>query len=199
MNKPIVVFGGSFNPPTNAHFGLAEQIINDYDVEKVLFMPVGDHYQKPGLLSASIRVEMLKHVCTKHDKFEVSFVEVKCERQLPTIETLKLLELEYPNQELWFVLGTDNLRDLPNWDDYEELLSRFYIFVLERGDDKALDIVAEHEVLNRLKSNIIVMKEEIRTNCSSTIVRNRLKNGKGVDYLIPEAVNRYIKEYHLYQ
>lgn len=199
MIKPIVIFGGSFNPPTNAHFGLTEQIINDYDIEKVLFMPVGDHYAKPGLLPSTLRVEMLRQVCEEHDKFEVSTLETEGERQLPTIETLKLLQLEYPNQALWFVLGTDNLRDLPNWDDYEELLTDFYIFVLERGNDKAQDIIEGHSVLKRLKDNIIVMNEEIRTNCSSTIVRNRLRNGKRVEYLVPKAVHLYINENQLYQ
>jgi nicotinate-nucleotide adenylyltransferase len=199
MKKPIVVFGGSFNPPTNAHFGLAEQILNDYEIEKLLFVPVGDHYAKPGLLPASIRLDMLREACKGEKGFEVSSVEVDSENQLPTIETLELLRNQYPNQDIWFVMGTDNLRDLPNWDRYEDILKDFYLLVLERGEDKATDIIQEHEGIRSLKENIMIMNEEVRTTCSSTLVRNRLKEGKKVHYLIPEAVHEFIKENNLYQ
>ncbi|PLS19532.1 nicotinate (nicotinamide) nucleotide adenylyltransferase [Bacillus sp. M6-12] len=199
MNKPIVVFGGSFNPPTNAHFGLAEQIINDYEVDTFLFMPVGDHYLKEGLLPASIRVDMLREACKENKAFKVSTIEVESSSQLPTIETLELLQKQYPNQPIWFVLGTDNLRDLPNWDRYQDILTHFHVLVLERGDDKTSDIFTEVEGLKGLDSNIIAMNEEVRTTCSSTIVRNRLREGKRVQYLIPEAVHDYIQKHHLYK
>lgn len=198
MKKSIIVFGGSFNPPANAHFGLAEQIVNDYVIDKLLFMPVGDHYKKAELLPAPIRVEMLKTACKGNPVFEVSTVETDSDRQLPTIETLEILSEQYPNQDIWFVVGTDNLRDLPNWDRYQDILIHFHLLVLERGDDKASEIIYKDERLKSLDSNIIVMNEEVRTTCSSTLVRNRLKQGKKVQYLIPEGVYQYIREKDLY-
>ena len=198
MKNPIVVFGGAFNPPTNAHFGLAEQILNDYEVEKLFFMPVGDHYQKHGLLPATVRVEMLRETCKQQEGYEVSTIEVDSEKQLPTIETLELLRIQYPNQDIWFVMGTDNLRDLPNWDRYEDILRNFSLLILERGEDNASDIVQKHKVMRMYESKILVMNEEVRSTCSSTVVRNRLKDGKRVSFLIPEAVNRYITKHKLY-
>jgi nicotinate-nucleotide adenylyltransferase len=199
MKKPIVIFGGSFNPPTNAHFGLAEQIVNDYDVEKFLFLPVGDHYPKEELLPASVRLDMLQRACSGHAMFQVSSVEADHHRQLPTIETLELLQEIYQGHPICFVLGTDNLRDLPNWDRFEDILKQFYVLVLERGEDKASTIVEESNDLKSLDTNIIIMKEEVRTTCSSTIVRNRLKEGKGVHYLVPREVSEFILENELYQ
>lgn len=199
MEKPLVVFGGSFNPPTNAHFGLAEQILNDYDVDRLFFMPVGDHYPKPGLLPATVRVDMLREACHAHDGFEVSTIEVESEKQLPTIETMELLRTQYINQDIWFVMGTDNLRDLPNWDRYEDILRDFSLLVLERGEDDASSIVEEYDVMKQYRANIIIMNEEVRSTCSSTIVRNRIREGKRVSFLIPESVNNYIRDNKLYR
>lgn len=199
MNKPVVVFGGSFNPPTNAHFGLAEQILNDYDIDRLLFMPVGDHYQKKDLLPAFIRIEMLREMCKELDNTEVSTIEVEQDKQLPTIETLELLQKQFPNQKLWFVLGTDNLRDLPNWDRYDDILSKFQVLVLERGEEKAASIIEECEGFKSLDANILLMSEEVKTNCSSTLIRKRLKEGKRVKSLIPSSVYQYIKTNQLYQ
>ena len=87
-DKIIVVFGGSFNPPLNSHFSLAEQIVSEYEnVEKIIFVPVNQKYQKKGLLENKYRYEMLKCVCDKNDKFEVSDIELRNKRQLYTIET----------------------------------------------------------------------------------------------------------------
>ena len=67
-DKVIVVFGGSFNPPLNSHFSLAEQIISEYkNVEKVIFVPVSEKYEKEGLLNNKYRYEMLKCVCDKNE------------------------------------------------------------------------------------------------------------------------------------
>lgn len=76
MNRVIVVFGGAFNPPTNSHFSLSEQICSEYEeIEKVIFVPVSDKYPKEDLLPAEHRVEMLRKVCEKNNKFSVSTIE----------------------------------------------------------------------------------------------------------------------------
>ena len=89
----IVVFGGSFNPPLNSHFSLAESIVNEYEsVKKVVFVPVSSKYEKQGLLDDEHRYNMLKIVCDKNEDFEVSRIEIENERQLYTIETMELLK-----------------------------------------------------------------------------------------------------------
>ena len=109
----IVVFGGSFNPPLNSHFSLAEQIISEYkNVEKVIFVPVSEKYEKAGLLNDKYRYEMLKCVCDKNEKFEVSDIELRKKRQLFTIETLEKLQEKYKDKTIWFTTGSDNLKEL---------------------------------------------------------------------------------------
>ena len=79
--KILAVFGGSFNPPLNSHFSLAQQIVNEYDnIEKVIFVPVNSKYEKQDLLPNKHRYNMLKLVCDKNDKFILSDIEIKQDR-----------------------------------------------------------------------------------------------------------------------
>lgn len=200
MNKAIAVFGGSFNPPLNSHFSLAEEILTEAEnIEKVLFLPVSSKYQKSNLLSNEDRYNMLKLVCDDNERFEVSNLEHIQERQLNTFETMELLQKEYPEYELIFVIGTDNLRELYWWGYIDSLLSKYKILVIERGKDKIDDIIESQEFLQKYRDSFIKYNQQIRTNLSSTYVRNKIKEGKDVRYLMPDKIYNYIKENNLYR
>lgn len=197
--KILAIFGGSFNPPLNSHFLLAEQIYNELEnIEKVIFLPVSSKYKKNGLLSNEHRYNMLKLVIDKDEHFELSDIEMKQKEQLNTFETLELLQKEYPNNILYFVIGTDNLKEISTWKTAEELASNFKILVLERGNDDFEEIMNNDEFLIKYKDSFILLKETIKTNLSSTLVRKNLKEGKSIKYLIPNDVLQYIKDNNLY-
>lgn len=199
--KKIIVFGGAFNPPLNSHFSLAEQIVNEYEnVEKIIFVPVNSKYQKSeALLSNEHRYNMLKLVCEQNENFEVSDIELKSDRPLYTIETLNILQKQYPNNEIVFTTGTDNLREFDTWHEAEQIVKNFKILVLERDEDSMDDIIALNSFLSANKSSFIKVKENIRSNLSSTFVRDKIRRGKSIRYLIPDEVYRYIKENKLYE
>ena len=197
--KIIAIFGGSFNPPLNSHFSLAEQMVNEYkEIEKVVFVPVSSNYAKKGLAENEHRYNMLKMVCDKNDDFEVSDIELLQDRQLHTLETLELLKKEYPNNTLYFTIGTDNLKELSTWWTAEELVSKYKIFVIERDEDIMNDNIENDEFLKRNQASFIKVKENIRSNISSTFVRDKIKQGKSIRYLTPDEVYYYIKENNLY-
>lgn len=198
-NKIFAIFGGAFNPPLNSHFSLAQQIVNEYEnIEKVIFVPVNSKYKKKGLISNEHRYNMLKVVCNENKDFEVSDIELKQDRQLSTLETLKLLKKQYSEYELYFTIGTDNLKDFPNWTSPKEILSNFKILVIERDEDSMDQIIGEDEFLSRYKDSFIKVKKNIRSNMSSTFAREKLKSGKSIRYLTPDEVYYYIKENNLY-
>ena len=144
MNKKVIaVFGGSFNPPINSHTLLAKQIIEKCDiVEKLIFVPVSTKYQKSKLVSDEHRYNMLKLICENEDKLEVSDIELIQNKQLYTIETLDLLQEEYVEEyEIWFVMGTDNLKEIDTWNNPERLLKEYKIIVLEREEDRLEDLI----------------------------------------------------------
>lgn len=197
--KILAIFGGSFNPPLNSHFLLAEQIYNELEnIEKVIFLPVSSKYVKSGLLSNEHRYNMLKLITDKNEHFEVSSIEMEQEEQLNTIETLDLLQKQYENNILYFIIGTDNLKEISTWNRAEELVQSYKILVLERGDDNFEEIINNDDFLIKYKNSFILLKESIRTNLSSTFVRKNLKEGKSIKYLIPEEVLKYIKDNNLY-
>jgi len=197
--KILAIFGGSFNPPLNSHFSLAQQIVNEYEnIEKVIFVPVNSKYEKEGLLENEHRYNMLKLVCDKNKDFIVSDIELKQEKQLHTIETLELLQNEYPNNIICFTIGTDNLKEISKWGSSEKLVTDFKILVLERDEDNMDEIIKNDEFLLKYKESFIKLKENIRSNISSTFVREKIKRGKSIRYLTPDEVYYYIKENNLY-
>lgn len=197
--KILAIFGGSFNPPLNSHFSLAQQIVNEYEnIEKVIFVPVNATYQKEGLLENQHRYNMLKLVCDKNENFLVSDIELSQPRQLYTIETLELLQKQYPQNTICFTLGTDNLKDISKWSQAEKLVTNFKILVLERDEDNIEKIINEDKFLLKNKKSFIKLKENIRSNISSTFVRDKIKRGKSIRYLTPDEVYFYIKENNLY-
>lgn len=197
--KQIVMFGGCFNPPLNSHFSLAEQLINQYEeIEKIVFVPVNEKYQKESLISNEHRYNMLRLVCDENKKFDVLRLEIDSTRPLYTIETLTNIKNIYSNYEIAFLLGSDNLKELHTWYKADELVRNFKIYVLERDRDNVENIIEENSFLKKNKKVFIKAKNNINTNLSSTFIRKIIKDNKSIRYLAPEQVVTYINENRLY-
>jgi len=197
--RAVIFFGGAFNPPLISHFSLAEQIISEYkQAERIIFVPVNSLYEKNDLLNNDDRYNMVKTVTDKNEKFEISRIEIDSERPLYTIESLRIIQKEYPKYEVWFMIGTDNLKTLHTWKKASELTSEFKVLVLERDEDKMEEIIANNPFLKEHESSFIKAKENVRSSLSSTFVRDKIKQGKSIRYLVPEEVHEYIKENKLF-
>ena len=116
-----------------------------------------------------------------------------------TIETLREFQKEYPEYEIAFILGSDNLKELNIWVKADEIVKDFKIYVLERDKDSVEQILESNEFLKKNKQSFIKAKNTITSNLSSTFVREKLKEGKSVRYLIPDEVISYVVENKLYQ
>ena len=200
--KALAVFGGAFNPPLCSHFSMAEQILNEFEeIERVVFVPVNSKYNKQGLIENEHRYNMLKLVCEHNPRFEVSDVEIRQGRQLYTIETLELLEHDWPGYKLYFVIGSDNLKELYWWHEADRLLRSYKIIVVERDEDVMEDIIENDDFLKEYKYKDVFIKcrENIKSNMSSTYVRKKLMQGKSIRYLTPDEVYYYIQDNYLYQ
>ena len=197
--KQIIVFGGCFNPPLNSHFSLAEQMIAEYPaIEKIIFVPVNSQYEKMNLIENEHRYQMLKTVCDKNEKFEVSRIEIESKRQLYTVETLHRLQEEYKEYEIAFLTGSDNLKTLNTWKKADELTKDFKIYILERDNDNMEEIIQNNTFLSNHRQSFIKAKDTIKSNLSSTFVREKIKNGKSIRYLTPDEVITYIEKHQLY-
>ena len=194
MEKNIIaVFGGSFNPPTIAHINLAKQILNNIkNIEKVIFVPVSTKYSKSGLASDQCRFSMLKKICNNEKNIEVSSIELDSQRQLYTIETLEKLTKQNPENELYFVIGTDNLKELESWNNASSLLQKYKIIVLERDNDKMEDIIENNQFLKQNKNCFIKLDKIDKINLSSSYVRERIKNKDDIKGLVPKEIEEEI-------
>ena len=201
QRKVIAVFGGSFNPPINSHLKLAKQIIEQYKgIEKLVFVPVSTKYRKANLVEDIHRYNMLKLMCEDEEKLEVSDIEISQNKQLYTIETLDLLKKQYGKEyDVYFVMGTDNLKQIDTWREPERLLNEYKIIVLEREDDKFEEIISCITFLKNNKKSLIKIQGINRINISSTIIRNKIKNNENVEEFVPKKVLEYIKKNKLYE
>lgn len=198
MSKRIIgIFCGSFNPPLYSHFFLAQQLLNE-GIDKVIFVPVSSKYNKAYLVSDKHRYEMLKLICDKNPNFEVSDIEFNLPKQPYTLETLLKLQKQYINCEIRLIIGTDNLLELENWYKVETLLQNFKIMVLARDEDDVQKIISHNKLLSIYSSNIIECQSKIRTNLSSSLIRNLIKEKKSIKYLLPDEIIGYIKNNNLY-
>ena len=199
MEKKVIL-GGAFNPPTIAHFSVAEQIINEIDdVEDIVFMPVNSDYEKlEKPIENEHRYNMLEMICKDNPKFNVSRLELDYDRVLTTIETLRILKEQYPNNEIIFATGTDNLKELETWNNCQDILNEFKLIIFERGEDDFDSIVKSSKFLLNNKCRLIKLENNYKTNLSSTYLREKIRRNKNIKYLTPDCIIEYINKNHLY-
>lgn len=187
-----VVFGGAFNPPTRAHLAVAKYLSEISWVDEVILMPVGDQYEKPGMVSASHRLAMLKLMVAKIDKTTVSELEINAPVALKTVETLEALQYQHPYAEFAFVMGADNLAQLSRWSQHERLVSNFKMLILGRDDFDVLELIKRD--FSKYSDNFIVLKDFIPINMSATQFRENPEKSE----LLVATVAKYIQKNGLY-
>lgn len=193
-------FGGSFNPVTNAHLNLAKLILDKYDLDKVVFVPVGDKYKKQELASEKHRYEMLKIASEDYDKIEVSDVELNLEKALTTLEAFQKIEKEYREVKPYFIIGADNIFKMIENLDFEILAQNYEYIIIERNDIRIKELITSNPILNRFSTHFHILEDNPYEQISSTKVRMVLKNEKEKEAqtMIPKKVYEYIKENKLY-
>lgn len=189
----IGIFGGSFNPPHKMHESIAQQLINKNIIDKVIFVPTSNFYPKAGLISDEDRFNMLKLMTKDNNNYDLSDYEFG--RLTYTFQTLEYFQKTYPEDQIYFICGSDNLEQIDTWREWEKILGDYKLVVIPRKHDmKAL--LNKYE---KYSGNIIVANLE-NNYLSSTIVREYLKEKdyEKVKEYINENVLNYIIENDLY-
>ena len=149
----IGIFGGSFNPPHNMHKQIALDLINNKYLDKVIYVPTGDYYQKDDLIPAPIRYTMLKIMTKDYPNLEVSDYEIK-NKLVYTYQTLDYFRQKYPKDQIYFICGTDNLKELYTWKNYKHILTNYKLLVIKRNHDQVEEIIKYYQ---EYSNNIIIL------------------------------------------
>ena len=189
----IVIFGGAFNPPTIAHDKVARHVLALPNVTELIFVPVGDHYEKPDLIPAIYRIQMLEMMTKNLRKTSVSKIEVNATKPLKTIETLKRLQSQHVATEFAFLMGADNLTQLKKWYDYRELINTFKMIIINRNELDINAYIKNH--FSDVAEQFIIVENFDELTISSTQYRHDTTK---TEILLPE-VEKYISEKGLYQ
>ena len=181
------IFGGNFNPVHTGHLILAADALRILSLDKVLFIPAWKSPFKENIptIPFNDRYNMLRLATSNKKCFEVSDIEGKRKGISYTYQTLK--ELFKKERDLCILIGEDQAKDFKEWHKWEEILKMADVFVFKRSKEK-------HKYpkgLKTLNSRIIEI--------SSTEIRNKIKNGQPVDFLVPAPVLDYIKKHKLYR
>ncbi len=196
----IGVLGGTFNPVHNGHLALAKCACEQYGLQRVLFLPTGQTYYKEysGEEMSAHRSQMVTLAIEGDARFQISFAEMESDAVSYTYLTLQKLKQSMPGATLYFLLGADSLRDLPNWRCPDRICEAAVLLVGEREDlqaDRLDQTIAD--LRERLHGDIRRLDQPM-PDVSSREIRERVKRGEEISGFVPEAVEQYIRENQLY-
>ncbi len=194
----IGLFGGTFDPPHTGHIELAKRVLDDFNLSKIIFIPAGNppHKQEKKKTDKIHRREMVKLATKNISQFEVSDFDVKNEKPNYSYITIDHFKKEYPDDEIFFIIGADSLRDLPLWKNYKELLTMCTFIVVPRPGVERQDYFVKYAP-DDPKPRLLFL-EDFAYDLSSTELRNKLAKGTAVDTDLPCGVKEYIAKNKLY-
>ena len=198
--KKYGIFGGSFNPIHYGHLMICEYIKEEMDLDKVIFIPTGNPPHKELELSAKDRYEMVRLAISPNPDFEISDIETTRVKKSYTVDTIRELKKIYKEEKLYFLIGLDSLFQLKTWMKIGDLSQEIeFVVALRPG---YLDKEEVNKEIDFLRENFGTKINLIKTplyEISSTDLRDRIREGKSLRYLIPKKVLDYIEESGFYK
>ena len=192
------LFGGSFNPIHKGHIALAETVMRELSLDRVILIPSGESPYKSSedYVSAKDRLEMCRLAAEDIPNFLVSSFETDREGKSYSIYTAEYFRKEYPSDELYWLMGSDMLLYFDKWYRYKDILKLVNIAAVTRtGDDEAALMHTAHNLGEY--GNIIVVHHRPLV-MSSTEIRKMIKNNEDLSCYLNEKVVQYIKMRFLY-
>ena len=198
--RKIGIMGGTFNPIHMGHLIIAEMAFEQFDLDKVLFMPASQppHKLHEEILEDIRRVAMVELAIKDNPHFELSLYEVNRQDISYTARTLTYLTSEYKDTEFYFILGGDSIEAIETWREPSTVMQLSRLIACIRDEVDEMELERQIQYLNK-KYNAQVHKLYIpKIDISSTLIRERIAQDKSVKYLLPDNVIAYIKKHGLY-
>lgn len=188
--RRIGVMGGTFDPIHHGHLVAASEVAAKFDLDEVIFVPTGRPWQKTQVSPSEHRYLMTVIATASNPRFTVSRVDIDRNGPTYTVDTLRDLRHQYPNDELFFISGADAVAQIMSWKDKDELWNLAHFIGVSRPG---------HELsLSGLSGEHVSLLEVPALAISSTDCRSRVARAHPVWYLVPDGVVQYIAKHRLY-
>ncbi|ANB57798.1 nicotinate (nicotinamide) nucleotide adenylyltransferase [Anoxybacillus sp. B7M1] len=188
MSK-IGIFGGTFDPPHNGHLLMANEVLQALDLSEIWFMPnrIPPHKHDEQITDSADRLHMLELAISDHPQFKIETIELQREGPSYTYDTICQLKELYPKHQFYFIIGADMVEYLPNWYRIHELAHLVTFVGVGRPG------------FSLRTSYPLIEVESPEFAVSSSLIRERVREGKSIRYLVPERVRLYIEGKGLYE
>ncbi len=197
----IGVFGGSFDPVHIGHLIIAQDAVEQLELDRLIFVPaaVSPHKQYCQPVEGRHRLKMLELATESCVRFEVSDLELARGGVSYTSDTIQHVQADHPSAKLFFIVGLDSLADLHLWRNADELLECCTVVPFGRGGEDPEEVAAKSGLSNVWKTKLLdrlIQIHEIEVSASE--IRMRIAEGLSIQTLVPPEVEMYIAEYNLY-
>lgn len=200
-NRKIGILGGTFNPIHFGHLLLAENAYTQFQLDEVWIMP--NKHPAYRSISSNIseehRCNMISLAIQDNPHFTLSTVELDREGTTYTVDTLRDLKKNAPEDDYYFILGADSLFHFESWRKPEEILKYCKLVAAPRIQQSEAAIEKQIDYLAEKYGATILLLDTPNVDISSHEIRKRIRNGVTIKYLLPANVEAYIKNHRLYQ
>ncbi|MBA1434628.1 nicotinate-nucleotide adenylyltransferase [Bombilactobacillus bombi] len=189
QQKRIGIMGGTFNPPHIGHLMVADQVLNQLGLNKILFIPdaTPPHVDQKAAIAVNDRVEMVRRAIIDHRHFELGLMEVNRGGISYTYDTIRALKIAHPENRYYLIIGGDMVNYLPKWYKIDELVKMVQLVgICRKGYEKK-------------SAYPLIWINMPTSDVSSTWIRQTIKHHGSVRYFVPDLVLQYIEEKGLYQ
>lgn len=187
--RKIGLLGGTFDPPHHGHLLIANEVFHELELDEIWFLPNQEppHKEKSDLITTEDRLNLLELAIKDVSYFKVETIELERSGPSYTYDTIKQLKDRYPDNLFYFIIGADMIEYLPKWHKIDELI-------------EMVSFVGVNRPTYQEKTTYPLIHIDIpEFHVSSSLIRERIQEGKSIRYLLPDSLINYLKENHLYE
>jgi len=187
--EKVGVFGGLFDPPHIGHLIIAQSVLEEFRLGKIIFVPAGNPPHKHKFSPYATRYKMTELAIMGNQKFSISDIEKEIPGKTYTVEVLKNFKQQIKGM-IYLIIGCDQWEEINTWKTPEELFKCCKIIVIPR---------LWHSIRKTERfSNKVLISHAPLIDISSTNIRKNVKHNHSIQYLVPNEVYKYIKRKKLY-
>ena len=187
----IGLFFGSFNPIHHGHLIIANHILNETEIRKIWFIvsPQNPFKESRSLLNEYDRLHLVRLAIQDDNRMKCSEIEFSLAKPSYTSNTLAFLSEKYQEHIFSIIMGSDSYQNLDKWKNYETIVNNYDVYVYKRKD---------HDIRTTLNRKPLVLDAPL-IEISASQIRNNIKSGKSIRYLVPETVREEIETRKFYR